>query len=468
METFAKIVSNINTVLWGPWLLVLLAGVHIYMTFRTGFIQRKLGAGIKYSVTKDTEGKGDISQFGALTMALASTIGTGNIIGVSTAIVAGGAGAIFWMWIIGVFGIATKYAEPYIAIKYRVKTQQGTMLGGAMFALERGLKMRWLGAIFAFLVMIAALGTGDSVQSNAVASLFYDNFGTPTWIPGIIMTVLTAIALIGGIKWVTRACEKLVPVMAVLYVLGCIVILIVQRQYVVPALVEIVRSAFNASALKGGAIGFTVREAIRFGVARGLFSNESGMGTAPIVAAAAQTKNPARQALVSMTGAFWATVVVCFMSGIVVVSSLLVNPDIDMRDGAVLVNAAFSQIPYLGKIILTAGIITFAFSTILGWSYYGEKGAEYLLGAKAIVPYRVVYTIVVFLGCTVPLQLVWNIADSLNALMVVPNLIAVLLLSNVVSKETTYWLTGNNIEMVDTEQIPLLETLRKKTFNLEK
>ncbi|MDR2098262.1 MAG: amino acid carrier protein, partial [Spirochaetaceae bacterium] len=399
MEGFAKIVSTVDGWLWGPWLLVLLFGTHIYMTIRTGFIQRKLGLGIKLSVTKDADGSGDVSQFGALTTALASTIGTGNIIGVGTAIALGGPGAVFWMWIAGIFGISTKYAESLIAVKYRVKDEEGMMLGGAMFALERGLKMKWLGVLFAIFAAFAAFGIGDGVQSNAVASLVHETFEVPKWITGVVLSVLVALVLIGGIKWITKVCEALVPVMSVLYTVGCIVILIIHHKFLGPAIQTILGAAFSAKAMGGGFVASSLMSAARYGIARGLFSNESGMGSAPIVASAAKTRNPVRQALVSSTGTFWDTVVICLLTGLVIVSSVIANGDIHaLNDGGKLTHAAFDQIPFLGTVILTFGLFTFAFSTILGWSYYGEKGAEYLFGPKSNIPYRIIYVIVTFLG----------------------------------------------------------------------
>jgi len=454
MKVFTGVINAIDEWVWGPWLLALLFGTHLFMTVRTGFIQRRLGLGIKLSVTKDNQGAGDVSQFGALTTALASTIGTGNIVGVGTAVALGGPGAVLWMWLTGVFGIATKYSETLIAVKYRVKNSKGMMLGGAMFALERGLNMKWLGIIFAVFAALAAFGIGSGVQANAVAHLVETNFGIPTWIPGIIIMVLTGLVLIGGIKWITNVCMRLVPVMAALYVAGCIGLLIYNAAYIGPAIAEIVSHAFNVRAAGGGLLGYTIKAAAQYGIARGLFSNESGMGSAPIVAAAAQTKNPARQALVSMTGTFWDTVVICLMTGLVVVSSSIANPAIDYSNGGKLVNAAFGQIPYIGKIILTFGLITFAFSTILGWSYYGEKGAEYLFGTKVVIPYRALYTVTALLGCLVELGLVWTIADILNGLMVIPNVIAVLLLSVVIAKDTKFWVHDNHIDEADDTPVP--------------
>ncbi|MDR0639524.1 MAG: sodium:alanine symporter family protein [Spirochaetaceae bacterium] len=464
METFEKIAHWVNNIVWGPWLLILLVGTHLFITIRTGFIQKRLGQGIKLSVTKDADGTGDVSQFGALTTALASTIGTGNIIGVGTAIAAGGPGAVLWMWLTGIFGIATKYAESLIAVKYRVKTEKGTMLGGAMYALERGLKLKWLGVLFALFAALAAFGIGTGVQANAVSKLVGETFAVPAWISGTVMAVLVALVLIGGLKTITTVCIRLVPFMAVLYVAGCIALLGVNHQFVLPAIAEICRSAFSARAAGGGFIGATIMMAARYGVARGLFSNESGMGSAPIVASAAKTRNPVRQALVSSTGTFWDTVVICLLTGLVIVSSVLSSGGAGFKnlDGDLLTHMAFGQIPLVGKIVLTFGLITFAFSTILGWSYYGERCAEYLIGPKINIPYRLLYIIVTFLGALLSLDIVWNIADTLNGLMAIPNLIAVLLLSGVIAKDTKYYFSGNNIDEVDKTPILLRSELKDK------
>jgi AGCS family alanine or glycine:cation symporter len=456
---FSNVVSKIDGLLWGPWFLVLLFGTHLFMTVRTGFIQRKLGLGIKLSVTKDSESEGDVSQFGALTTALASTIGTGNIIGVGTAIALGGPGAILWMWLTGVFGIATKYGESLIAVKYRVKTKSGTMLGGAMYALERGLKLKWLAVLFAIFAAVCAFGIGAGVQSNAVASLLNETFDLPKWVSGAAIAILVALVLIGGLKAIEKVCITLVPVMSVLYVIGCITLLGLNHAFVIPAIKLIVQSAFNAKAAGGGFIAAAVMQAARFGIARGLFSNESGMGSAPIVAAAAKTRNPVRQALVSSTGTFWDTVIICLMTGIVIVSSVIANPAISAEGikGDLLTHNAFSQIPFVGNIVLTFGLLTFAFSTILGWSYYGERCAEYLLGSRVNVPYRCLYIVITFLGTVLSLSIVWDIADALNALMAIPNIIAVLLLSNMIAKETKHYLAGKNIDEIDKSDIPVKE-----------
>ena len=393
MEQFSQIMTWLDDFVWGIPMIVLLLGTHLFMTLRTGFIQRKTLTGIKLSVTKDPDSPGDVSQFQALTTALASTIGTGNIIGVGTAIFLGGPGAVFWCWIAGVFGIATKYAESFIAVKYRVRTPDGKMQGGAMYALERGLNMKWLGVLFAALAALASFGIGCGTQINAIAEVIENNvpLNIPPIAVGVVGGILTGIVIIGGIQSIARVCEKLVPLMAVFYVLGCVIILGINYDFILPAVGAILRLAFTPGAVAGGLVGQGVMIALRFGVARGLFSNESGMGSAPLVASAAQTRNPVRQALVSATGTFWDTVVVCLMTGLVLVSTIMKNPEINMdtiADGGQLTTAAFSQIPVLGPIILVVGIITFAWSTILGWSYYGERCAQYLWGKKALLPYK--------------------------------------------------------------------------------
>jgi alanine or glycine:cation symporter, AGCS family len=463
---FEEIIAEIDSWLWGPWLLILLVGTHIYMTIKTGCVQRKLGLGIRLSVTRDKGMMGDVSQFGALTTALASTIGTGNIIGVGTAIAAGGPGALLWMWLTGVFGIATKYAESLIAVKYRVRDENGMMIGGAMFALERGLGMKWLGVLFAIFTAAAAFGIGSGVQSNAVAAQIFETFGLEPWISGLVIAFFVGLVILGGLKWIARVSEALVPFMAILYVLGCLIILCINYEFILPALELIVVSAFSPEAAGGGVLGFvTVRflTAARYGVARGLFSNESGMGSAPIVAAAAQTKNPVRQALVSSTGTFWDTVVICLVTGLVIITSAFAQSGgLDAGNGAVLTRTAFDQIPLIGNLVLTFGLITFAFSTILGWSYYGEKGMQYLFGTRSIIPYRFIYVAVAFLGTVLSLDVVWNIADALNALMTIPNLAALLLLSGVIAADTKKYLSGDHINDMDTEPVPQWSDLKKK------
>lgn len=461
MENFANFLNTLDGYVWGWAMIILLLGTHVFMTIRTGGIQlHSLKKGIKLSVTADTEGDGEVSNFGALATALAATIGTGNIVGVGTAIFLGGPGAVLWVWITGCFGIATKYAESLIAIKYRVKTRDGRMQGGAMYALKRGLKMPVLAFLFALFAGIASFGIGCATQVNAIATVTNTNFGIPTWIIGLVVAVLTAIVIFGGIKSIATVCEKLVPFMALFYVLGCIAILVINYDYLGPALKAIFTLAFKPGAVAGGLVGTGIREAIRFGVARGLFSNESGLGSAPIAAAAAQTRNPVRQALVSSTGTFWDTVVVCAMTGLVIVSTFMKNPDINIdsiADGGQMTSAAFAQIPVVGPIILTLGIITFAYSTVLGWAYYGERCIEYIGGSKALIPYRIIYIAVAAIAPIVKLDLVWTIADILNALMAIPNLVAVLLLSPVIVAETKKYI--HNIDLMDDEEIPYIDEI---------
>ncbi len=438
--------SDFSTLLWGWPMIILLLGTHLYLTIRLHFPQRKIWTAIKLSLQRDKDAKGDVSQFEALATALAATIGTGNIIGVATAISIGGPGAVLWCWLTGVFGIATKYAEGLLSIKYRVTTSDGKMLGGPMYALERGLGWKWAGVLFALFCAIASFGIGNTVQANAVATLVKDSFDISPYITGLVISALVAIVVLGGVKSIARVCGKLVPFMAMFYVLGCIYILIVNAPYVWPSIKIIVSSAFSPLAAGGGFAGSTVMMAARFGIARGLFSNESGLGSAPIVAAAAQTRNPVRQALVSSTGTFWDTVVICALTGLVIVSSIIAHPDIDYNDGAALTKAAFSKIPYVGAPLLSIGLATFAFSTILGWCYYGERAIEYLKGKRWTHIYRIVFIIAVFLGSVMNLSVVWNMADCMNALMAIPNLFSLLLLSSVLVKETRKYLWENRLE----------------------
>src|SRR5947209_1204242 len=413
MQEFEKLIGQLSDVVWGPPLLILLLGTHIFLTFRLRFIQRYIGKAIKLSVQRSSEGQGDVSQFGALTTALAATIGTGNIVGVATAIAAGGPGAVLWMWLTGVFGIATKYGEAVLAIKYRITTPQGAMAGGPMYALERGLHARWLGVVFAVLTAIAAFGIGNMVQANSISAMVVETFGVRKWITGVLMTACTAVVILGGIKSIANVCEKLVPFMAVFYVVGCTILLVMHAAAIPETLRLIVSTAFTGQAAVGGFAGAGMREAIRFGVARGLFSNESGLGSAPIVAAAAQTKTSVRQALVSSTGTFWDTVVVCAMTGLVLVNS---GEWTNGLTGAALTKAAFSDLPLVGPLVLTVGLLTFVFSTILGWSYYGEKAAEYLYGVRVITPYRVLWVAAVMVGSVVSLPAVWSFADIATGL----------------------------------------------------
>ena len=442
MEPIIEFFQLLSTFLWGWPMIILLLGTHIFLTFRLRIPQRKLFTGIRLSIKKDPGAAGDVSQFGALATALAATIGTGNIVGVATAVALGGPGAVLWCWLTGIFGMSTKYAEGLLAVKYRVRDKDGHTYGGPMYVLERGLGMKWLAILFAVFTALASFGIGCTVQANSIALLANETFGIPTWIVGIFVCILAACVILGGVKTIARVCTIFVPFMALLYVVGCIVILCMNSAYVWPAIQLIVHAAFNPEAAGGGFVGATVMMAARYGIARGLFSNESGMGSAPIVAAAAQTRNPVRQALVSSTGTFWDTVVICALTGIVLVSSIIAYPDITSADGAALTKVAFSKIPYVGAF----GILTFAFSTILGWSYYGESAVNYIEHRRANRFYRILYIVALFFGSIINLDIIWNIADCMNALMTIPNLIALLLLSGVAAQETKKYLWSNRLD----------------------
>ena len=574
VSSFSAIIDAIDSFVWGWVMIVLLLGTHLIMTIRTRFIQRKIGTAIKLSVSNtDADAEGDVSQFGALTTALAATIGTGNIVGVATGLIAGGPGAVFWMWITGVFGIATKYAETYISVKHRVKDSNGEMLGGAMYALERGLKQKKLGRIlailFAVFAFIASFGIGASVQSNSLTGVVTgyipglegeSMFGAQALI-GVLLMILVGIVIFGGIKSVTRVTEKLVPVMALLYAAGCIVIIVMNWEFVGEAIGLILTCAFTGQAAFGGAVGSGVALALQYGFKRGLFSNESGLGSAPLVAANATTKNPARQALVSMTGTFWDTVIICAITGIMLVSTVLANPELEARilysgnTGAVssyaaevgqdtwavnpadafgeswdnfsdemkgkiiawqgqeyanannmsvddvdlatavpayaaasadvqgfaqelkntsflkaaadLTTSAFSAIPVLGPIVLAVGMVLFTYSTMLGWAAYGNRAVMYLFGRKggqkrgksAIRIYQIVFLLFVLWGCLGGGELVWNISDITNALMAVPNCIAVLALGGVIVAGTKHYVYDKNLDEIDDSPIPTVEEL---------
>lgn len=448
MEALHNAINWLNGYLWGPPMLVLLFGTHLFLTYRLRFIQRYTPLAIKLSFKTEREGTGDISHFGSLTTALAATIGTGNIVGVATAVALGGPGAVLWCWLTGVFGIATKYGEAVLAVKYREQTSDGTMLGGPMYALAKGLKAKWLAVLFCIFTAIAAFGIGNMVQANSIAVIVKESFSISPYVTGFFMTVMVAVVILGGIRSIAAVCEKLVPFMALFYIIGCLIILAINIQVLPATLALIIKSAFTPQAAGGGFIGASVMMAARYGIARGLFSNESGLGSAPIVAAAAQTKNPVKQALVSSTGTFWDTVVVCALTGLVIVSEVILFPsDLAGLNGAALTKHAFEKIPFIGTIVLTGGLLTFVFSTILGWSYYGERAVEYLIGKSGIKPYRILWVIAVFVGSIVSLPLVWDLADAMNALMAIPNLVALLLLNGVIVAETKKYLWDGNLEL---------------------
>lgn len=449
MNTINEFFSVTSSLLWGWPMIILLLGTHLFLTIRLHFPQRHILKAIRLSVQRDPDATGDVSQFSSLATALAATIGTGNIIGVATAIALGGPGAVLWCWLTGVFGIATKYAEGLLAIKYREKKPDGKVIGGPMFALEKGLGWRWAAILFAIFTALASFGIGNTVQANAIATLAYETYDISPYITGTVICLLTGAVILGGVKSIARVCATLVPLMALFYILGCIYIIGVNIDYAWPAIKLIVTSAFSPQAAGGGFVGTTVMMAARYGIARGLFSNESGLGSAPIVAAAAQTRNPVRQALVSSTGTFWDTVVICAMTGIVIVSSVLAYPDITFDNGAVLTKMAFSKIPIVGTPLLTFGLLTFAFSTILGWCYYGERAVEYLKGRRWMLAYRMVFIVAIFIGSVMQLGVVWNMADCMNALMAIPNLLSLLALNGIIVHETRKYLWRDHLDRSD-------------------
>jgi len=438
---------------WGVPLIVLLFGTHIFLTVRTGFVQRHLRHALNLSVTRDGKSKGDVSRFGALVTAMAATLGTGNIYGVAVAVIAGGPGAVFWMWLTGVFGMASRYSESLLSIKYRVTNERGQMSGGPMYVLERAFKARWAALLFALFTALAAFGIGNTAQSNTITELViamsqkyflpietnHDVFAT---VIGLVLALLTGAVILGGIRSIARFCELLVPFMAALYILGCLVILALDWRNIIPTIEVIVKAAFTGQSAVGGFLGVAVAQAMRHGIARGLFSNEAGMGSGAIVDAAAKTDDPVKQALVSSTGVFW-SVVVCTLTGLVIVGSGEWQVGFSRGQQALLCGNAFHH--YLGVWgdgILVFGLVTFAFSTLIGWSYYGEKSIEYLAGIRAVVYYRWVWVALAFVGAVWKSDAVWNFSDMMNGLMAIPNLVALLLLNGIIAAETKRYFSG--------------------------
>ncbi|MDO4879128.1 MAG: sodium:alanine symporter family protein [Neisseria sp.] len=445
MESITLFLKKLGDIVWGPPMLILLVGTGILLTLLLRGLQfSMLGYALKQAFLPHPkkeggeEHEGDVSHFGALMTALSATIGTGNIAGVATAVVAGGPGAVFWMWMSAIFGMATKYGEGVLAVKYRTTNAKGEMSGGPMYYIENGLgkNWKWLAFTFAFFGVVASFGIGSSVQANSVAKAVFSSFAVETWITGSVLTLITAIVVLGGIQSIAKVSSVVVPFMAVFYVVGGLIIIVMHLDLVFPAVRLILQDAFTGQAVAGGAIG----SVIRYGVARGVFSNEAGMGSAPIAAAAAKTDHPVRQALVSMTGTFLDTIIVCSITGIVLVMGLLGADGsfaVPQLDGASLTTQTFDKmLPGVGGWIVTIGLIFFAYSTILGWCYYGEKCGTYLFGDRFIPLYRVLYVATVMVGAIVSLDIVWLLADIFNGLMAVPNLIALLLLSGVIVKET--------------------------------
>ncbi|MDR0582502.1 MAG: sodium:alanine symporter family protein [Prevotellaceae bacterium] len=454
MDNISKFIADASSWLWGWPLLILLFGTHIFLTCRLGFIQRYIGKAIRLSVTRDKNSHGDVSQFSALATALAATIGTGNIVGVATAIALGGPGAILWVWMTGILGIATKYAEGLLAVKYRTMRKDGSIAGGPMYYLQYGLKNKKLGRIlgimFAAFAALAAFGIGSSTQSNSIKDAVFTTFRFASEINifgiivetkiliGLILALIAGLVIIGGIKSIARVSQSVVPFMAFFYVAGCLFILISGYETLIDSIKLVFHQAFSFKAVGGGAAGTVIMLAARYGVARGLFSNESGLGSAAIVAAATRTRNPVRQALVSSSGTFWDTVIICALTGLTIINTGAWQSGLT---GFNLTQLAFSKIPF-GETMLGLSLLMFAFTTIIGWSYYAEKSIEYLFGRKSVLPYKVAYLIMIFTGAVFSLDLIWNFADITNGLMAIPNLIALILLSGVVAAETKKYLTN--------------------------
>ncbi|WP_439294525.1 alanine/glycine:cation symporter family protein [Lonepinella sp. BR2882] len=435
----SELLSTIDSFIWGPPLLILLSGTGLYLTLRLGFIQIvQLPRALGYMFKREQGNgqSGDVSAFAALCTALSATIGTGNIVGVATAIQAGGPGAMFWMWLVALLGMATKYAEGLLAVKYRVRDKNGFMAGGPMYYIERGLGIKWLAKLFAvFGVLVAWFGIGTFPQINAITHAMQDTFSVPVVISAVVMTVLVAAIILGGVKRIATVSTLIVPFMAILYVTTSCVILVLNADKVPAAIALIVASAFNPQAALGGVLGLTVMKAIQAGVARGIFSNESGLGSAPIAAAAAQTKEPVRQGLISMTGTFLDTIIVCSMTGLVLVITGVWNGAVE---GAAATNLAFAQGlgTSIGATIVTIGLLFFAFTTILGWCYYGERCFVYLFDIRGIKLYRAIFILLVACGAFIELQTIWILADIVNGLMAFPNLIALIGLRSVIIDET--------------------------------
>lgn len=455
--SITTILSAIDSFIWGPPLLILLAGTGLYLTLRLGFLQiRYLPRALRYLFQRDAnKGKGDVSSFAALCTALAATIGTGNIVGVATAVQAGGPGAIFWMWLVALLGMATKYAECLLAVKYRVRDRNGFMAGGPMYYIERGLGLKWLARLFAvFGVLVAFFGIGTFPQVNAITHAMQDTFNIPIIITAAVVTLLVALIILGGVKRIATASSLIVPFMAIFYVSVSIVILAINYDKLPAAIELVIHSAFEPQSALGGAVGFTVMKAIQSGVARGIFSNESGLGSAPIAAAAAQTKEPVRQGLISMTGTFLDTIIVCTMTGLVlVITGAWSNPELA---GASVTNYAFAQGlgTSFGATVVTIGLLFFAFTTILGWCYYGERCFVYLVGIRGIRLYRWIFIILVGTGSFLTLDVIWILADIVNGLMAFPNLVALIGLRKVIISETKDYFERLKNNQRDLDEIP--------------
>ncbi len=429
MQTLLDIIYQINAFLWNYPMLVLLLGTHIYFTIKLRFIQKLLPEGIRLSFSKQENNENGISPYAALSTALAATIGTGNIIGISTAIAIGGPGAVFWCWITGVFGIATCYAESFLSAKYRIKNEEGRHIGGPMYVLKNVLHMKYTATAFALFTVLASFGIGSSVQTNSICTAITNHLAISPHIIGIGIAVLAGFVVLGGVKQISKFCTYLVPFMSIFYLAGCSYLLLLNRQFVPEAILIIVKSAFSSHAFIGGAAGGSIILGIRTGISKGLFTNEAGLGSIPMTSAASNCTSPIKQGLISMTGPFWDTVVICAVTGIVIVSSMLSSPlDYVNIPADRLCFAAFSKLPFLGEEILSISLILFAFATIIGWCYYGECSMRFLTGNRGIQIYQTIYIVFIYLGAVMSLQLVWGLSDLLNSLMAIPNLMSLWLL----------------------------------------
>ena len=452
-------IQNINDILWGWPMLTILLGTHLYLTFKLHFPQKYLFKAIKLSITKDKESDGEVSQFAALTTSLAGAIGTGNIVGVATAVLLGGPGAVLWCWLTGFLGMATKYSEGLVAIKYRVKRRNGKIAGGPMYVLQQGLNKPVLASLFCIFTLIMSFSGGNFIQGNAISESLNSSYGIDIYTTAVILTLLVGGVIFFGLKGIANVCEKLVPFMALIYVISCLVLLMINFEYLGEAIILIFKSAFTPQAIGSGTMG-GLMISLQYGVSRGLLSNESGMGSAPIIAAAAKTRNPVRQALVSSTSTFWDTLVVCTITGIVTVSTMLALGINDTTQTSNLImQDAYEQIPFIGRHILTIAMFTFAFSTILGWTYYGERAIEFLIGhrnRKAVHIFRTCWVLSTFIGAIMPLELVWNIGSTAAVFMALPNLYSLIMFTGLITKETRYYLWENRLEETSNEEIPSL------------
>lgn len=424
-----ELIRHLNDILWGFPLILLLLGTHIYFTLKLRIPQRRLGYAIRLSLGTADDADSNLSPFSALATTLAATLGTGNIIGVSTAVALGGPGAVFWCWITGILGMATAYSECYLSVLFRSRQKDGTYVGGPMYVLKNGLHNPFLGGIYAFCTLIAAFGVGCTTQSNSAAQATYSAFRLPPHITGIFLALLTGLVILGGVRKIGSLCERMVPAISIVYLFGCLLLLVLYRHQVPRACLWILQDAFGLSAIAGGVTGGILQHTLRYGIARGLFTNEAGIGTAAIAAAASHTKDPRHQAYVSMTAVFWDTVVMCLITGIVVAANMLYDPSsvvgIPETD---LTAAAFAHLPYFGNAFLSVSLAAFAVTTLIGWSYFGEKATEYLVGSKGIPYYKFVYIIMIYIGSVIPMNIVWECTDLINGLMVFPNLLALYLL----------------------------------------